>query len=97
MKDLPLKGIAAALAAELRDAITNKQWTTTGALLRGIKSNEDSVFVDQSAKRLVFGEIAERFAAQVMPASPLGADRVVAATEKAIAASAAFFEIKETK
>jgi hypothetical protein len=88
--DLKLEGVADALAADLRAAISTQpsgKWNKTGELLRSIKRSGADVVV--SANRLERDPaLAQKFASEVMPADPLASDAVLKASEAAVNASA---------
>jgi hypothetical protein len=89
ISEMSLEGIAEALAADLRAAVASQpgdKWNRTGKLLRSISSSDDAVTL--SSDRLERDpELADKFAADVMPSDPLDSARVRKAAEDAVMAA----------
>lgn len=87
---LALGGVAEALKDELQAAILRQpggKWKKTDALRMNLVATDDAVSVSGAVDRLRIGEVAEKFAQQVMPVAPLSAAAVKKASEAAIAAA----------
>lgn len=87
--NLALGGVAEALKDELQDAILRQpgdKWKKTDRLRNSLVATDDAVSVS-ATDRLVVGEVAEKFAEQVMPIAPMSAARVREASQKAVAAA----------